>query len=148
MAPAAPRMTNRRPSSRGRESRPAVASSHRVEHAPVLIRETVVTETDDVTASTSTLLPVAGMPMKSPVFVPVHLTRATTLSPLARTSSASMRRSGNAAMYMVKNCLTPSFVGARPAVVSCSTKSSASRSQNPSTSCALIRSYIFASVAV
>ena len=36
---------------------------------------------------TSTLLPVAGMPMKPPSLVPVYFTRATTLAPLAKTSS-------------------------------------------------------------
>ena len=86
------------------------------------------------------LLPVAGTPMNSPSWVPVALTRTTTLSPLARTSSGVMRRSGNAATYIRKKSMTPSFVGARPGVSSCSTKSSARSAPKPSMSPALISS--------
>src|SRR3990172_5071157 len=89
---------------------------------------------------TSTRLPVGGIPMNSPSCVPVALVRAPPLSPLLSTSSGSNRRSGNAARYILKNSLTPSLVGARPGVSSCSTKSAASTSSNPSTSPALIKS--------
>src|SRR5574337_656206 len=90
---------------------------------------------------TSTLLPVAGMPMNSPWCVPVVRTRATTLSPSTSTSSASMRRSGNAARYILNISITPALLRSKPGVSSCSTKSSAACSPNPSTSPALINSY-------
>jgi hypothetical protein len=44
-------------------------------------------------AWTSMRLPLAGTPMKSFLLVPVMRTRATTLSPLSRISSASKRKS-------------------------------------------------------
>ena len=65
---------------------------------------------------TSTLLPVAGMPIIGPVCVPVTLARTTTRSPLAMTSCTSMRMSGNAARYIRKNCITPSLVGWSPGI--------------------------------
>jgi len=46
---------------------------------------------------TATDLPVAGIPMNSPLCVPVTCSLATALSPLAITSSTTMLRSGNAA---------------------------------------------------
>jgi hypothetical protein len=63
--------------------------------------------------------------MKSPLFEPVMRARATTLSPFSMTSSASKRISGKPAINMAKSSLVPALVGATPAPVSCSTKSSA-----------------------
>ena len=47
---------------------------------------------------TSIFLPVGGMPMNGPSWVPVSVQRNTTVSPSAMTSSTSWRLSGKAAV--------------------------------------------------
>jgi hypothetical protein len=58
------------------------------------------------------------MPIKAAWFVPAHLIRATTFSTGQHILRLENAGPENAAMHMVKNCLTPSLVGARPAATS------------------------------
>gem|GEM_PF-5085215 len=76
-----------------------------------------------------TLLPVGGIPMNSPLCVPLQVHRTTTLSPSAIVSSILTLRSGKALRNSEESCFTPSGPGGIPGgSSSCSTKSGARKS--------------------
>jgi len=64
----------------------------------------------------SSRFPVGGIPMSSPVCVPVPVTRATTRSPSAIRSWMTWMPSGCAVVKSMNACLIPSSPGLRPGI--------------------------------
>jgi len=107
---------------------------HLVEHAPVLAGQTVLAEPDDVDHLDAHALTGCGHTHELAIVGAGELHTSDCLVGVHKNVLGSHFMLGKAADIVLNSCLVPSRPVGMPGISSCSTKSSASRSMNPSMS--------------